>query len=153
MTAAVEARDLVFRVEGRNLVDDISFDVMQGERVAVVGPNGAGKTSLLRLLAADTAPSAGSVRLAGQSVAGRSTQHLALLRSYLGQHPREDIPFSARQVVAMGRYPHRGRSDNTPADDERAVDQAKNRSALLSHLAPRDLSAETLPPPKRAPFA
>ncbi len=49
-------------------VDDISFEVKQGEVVGFLGPNGAGKTSTLRILAGYLAPTSGSVRVGGRCV-------------------------------------------------------------------------------------
>src|SRR6187399_2058421 len=51
--------------DGRPLLDDVSFRVGDGARVALVGPNGAGKTTLLRIVAGDEAPHAGSVGRSG----------------------------------------------------------------------------------------
>ena len=45
------------------VLNDVSFEVGYGERIAITGPNGAGKTTLLKLLAGELAPIAGSVRL------------------------------------------------------------------------------------------
>jgi ATP-binding cassette, subfamily F, member 3 len=45
------------------LLEDVSFEVQHGERVALVGPNGAGKTTLLRLIEGRLRPLAGQVRL------------------------------------------------------------------------------------------
>jgi ATP-binding cassette subfamily F protein 3 len=45
------------------LLDDVSFEVQHGERVALVGPNGAGKTTLLRLIEGKLTPTSGRVRV------------------------------------------------------------------------------------------
>ena len=51
--------------DGRPLLDDITFRVGDGARVALVGPNGAGKTTLLRIVAGDEQPHSGSVGRSG----------------------------------------------------------------------------------------
>ncbi|WP_020578618.1 ABC-F family ATP-binding cassette domain-containing protein [Actinopolymorpha alba] len=51
--------------DGRVLLDDVSFRVGEGAKVALVGANGSGKTTLLRIVADDLAPHAGSVSRAG----------------------------------------------------------------------------------------
>lgn len=64
----LEARHLTRSVDGRRLVDDVSFRVDRGERFVVVGPSGAGKTSLLRLLNRLDEPDDGTVLLDGRDV-------------------------------------------------------------------------------------
>lgn len=49
-------------------VQDVSFNIPQGQIVALVGPNGAGKTTIMRMLAGYLAPSAGTVTIAGLDV-------------------------------------------------------------------------------------
>jgi ATPase subunit of ABC transporter with duplicated ATPase domains len=55
------ARDVTVEVGGRLTLEGASFDVRAGDKVALVGRNGAGKTSLLRVLAGEAQPKAGSV--------------------------------------------------------------------------------------------
>ncbi|SFC87153.1 ATPase components of ABC transporters with duplicated ATPase domains [Nocardioides terrae] len=47
--------------DGRVLLDDVSFRVGEGAKVALVGANGAGKTTLLRIVTGDLVPTAGAV--------------------------------------------------------------------------------------------
>ena len=78
--------DIVFRAEGLTkgfgggvLFQDLTFDVQQGERWAIIGPNGCGKTTLLKCLLGELEPDRGSVRL-GQGVKiGYFDQHLHVL--------------------------------------------------------------------------
>ncbi|MCC6471852.1 MAG: ABC transporter ATP-binding protein [Alphaproteobacteria bacterium] len=55
---------------------DVSLQINPGEILLVLGPNGAGKSTLLRTIAGFIAPSAGEIRLDGQSIAGRSPESL-----------------------------------------------------------------------------
>jgi ATPase subunit of ABC transporter with duplicated ATPase domains len=58
---ALEARDLSVEVAGRVVVEGLSIDLRDGDKVGVVGRNGAGKTSTLRVLAGEMPPASGSV--------------------------------------------------------------------------------------------
>ena len=51
--------------DGRVLLDDVSFRVGDGQKVALVGANGAGKTTLLRIVTGDLTPHAGAVTRSG----------------------------------------------------------------------------------------
>ena len=65
------------------ILHEISFAVAQGEAVAVVGASGSGKSTLLGLLAGLDLPTAGTVRLAGQELAGLDEDARAELRGRL----------------------------------------------------------------------
>lgn len=69
----LDARDLVFEIDGRRLLDGIDLEIARGDSVAFVGPNGAGKTLTLRMLHGLTQPTAGTVRWAAETdtVGGR----------------------------------------------------------------------------------
>ena len=77
--ALLEVRNLRKAFGGVVAVSDVSFDVAPGELVALIGPNGAGKTSCFNLINGQLAPDAGSIRLAGKSIAGMPAQRIAAL--------------------------------------------------------------------------
>ncbi|MDF2630052.1 MAG: export transporter ATP-binding protein [Symbiobacteriaceae bacterium] len=66
----IEARLLTKEYAGRRVVDSVSFAAQPGEILGLVGPNGAGKSTLLAMLAGVIRPTAGTVTVAGRSLAG-----------------------------------------------------------------------------------
>ena len=59
----VKARHVCFAYAGKPIVQDLSLNILRGDRIGLIGPNGAGKTTLLRLLLGELAPDSGTARL------------------------------------------------------------------------------------------
>lgn len=80
-------------------LEDVSFVVHEGERVAVVGPNGAGKSTLLRLIVGTIKPSSGQVIIYGHG----PDDHICI--AYVPQRNQIDwsFPATVEDVVMMGR--------------------------------------------------
>ena len=72
MTSVLSFRNVSFSYDNELVVNDVSFDIADGEVVCLLGPSGCGKTTSLRLAAGMEAPSAGEISLNGQIV---STPH------------------------------------------------------------------------------
>ena len=121
------------------LVTNVDLAVGAGELVAIVGPNGAGKSTLHRLATGELAPTSGVVELVGRSVGSIPANELALIRAAFSQPVPPDIPFLARSIVAMGRFPHRREPENTAEHDEHAIRDAMNRTGITD-LADREYS-------------
>jgi branched-chain amino acid transport system ATP-binding protein len=58
-------------------VNDVSFDVKDGELLGLIGPNGSGKTTMLNLISGAVRPSGGRIVLAGEDITGRSAHAIA----------------------------------------------------------------------------
>lgn len=89
---------------GRKVIlRDVSLSVQSGEYFGLVGPNGAGKTTLLRAILGTLKPQAGTVTT-------RSLEGRPLRFGYVPQRDSIDsvIPYTARDVVMMGRYRQMG---------------------------------------------
>ncbi|MDQ7081827.1 MAG: metal ABC transporter ATP-binding protein [Aquificota bacterium] len=63
----VEVRDLSFSYDGRTpVIENVTFQVEEGEFVGIIGPNGSGKTTLIKLILGLIKPEAGSVLVSGR---------------------------------------------------------------------------------------
>jgi ABC-type Mn2+/Zn2+ transport system ATPase subunit len=87
------------RYNGHFALDDVSFQLIAGEQVAVVGPNGAGKSTLFRVIAGVLPASGGQVTVYGSQPGG----HICI--AYVPQRSQVDwrFPVSVADVVMMGR--------------------------------------------------
>jgi iron complex transport system ATP-binding protein len=103
--ALLTANGLSVRLAGRTVLQDVSLSLTAGHLVALVGPNGAGKTTLLRALAGLIA-SDGAIEIDGQRLASLPLRERAKRFGYLPQGHVVHWPLPARDIVALGRYPH-----------------------------------------------
>lgn len=74
----IAARGLGIRLDGREILTDVDFEIRPGEIVTVVGPNGSGKSTLLKALIGAVKPSAGRVERAEGLRLGYVPQKLAI---------------------------------------------------------------------------
>jgi branched-chain amino acid transport system ATP-binding protein len=73
----LRVQDLTKRFGGLVAVNDVSFDVEEGEILSVIGPNGAGKSTLFKLIASFLQPTAGRVLFNGEQISGRKPHAVA----------------------------------------------------------------------------
>ncbi len=87
------------RYDGHTALEDVTFHLHAGERVAVVGPNGAGKSTLFKIVAGVLRPTEGEVTVYGSGPGG----HVCI--GYVPQRSQVDwrFPVSVADVVMMGR--------------------------------------------------
>jgi branched-chain amino acid transport system ATP-binding protein len=69
-TPLLQVNGVTVRFGGLTAVDDVSFDVHQGDLLGLIGPNGAGKTTMMRAIIGVVQPTVGSVFLGGESLNG-----------------------------------------------------------------------------------
>jgi iron complex transport system ATP-binding protein len=124
----LSAANLEVRYQARTAVHATSVALPPGELVALVGPNGAGKSSLLKALAGLT-PHTGIVTWQGSTLAALGMRARARAVAYLPQDPPVHWPLAARDLVALGRLPHRGYG---------APPSAADRAAELSAMQATD---------------
>ena len=83
-------------VDGRVVLEDLSFSIERGERVVLLGVNGCGKTTLLKLLDGLVFPTRGTVRYGGQQLDARALDDAAFRRRF-----RSEVALLFQNVDAM----------------------------------------------------
>lgn len=124
------ARQLCVAVGRRQVLDRVNVRLAPGELVGLVGPNGAGKSTLMKALAG-LLPCAG-IHLGGQALDRLKPAERARRIAYLPQGAEAHWPVSCRDVVALGRMPHR----TSPRYDHAVIGRVLAEVDAL-HLAER----------------
>ena len=105
----LEVTNLFCSLNGKRILHDINFALSAGDFLGVVGPNGAGKTTLLRVISGIIAPDAGNVLIEGKDVQSLDRRSISHNVAMVPQNTYVSFPFTAFEVVLMGRHPYLGR--------------------------------------------
>lgn len=101
MTLVVE--HLTKRFGGLVAVNDVSFDLRQGEILGLIGPNGSGKTTVFNLISGVFPPDSGRIRLQDREITAKppyDIAHAGIARTHQIVQPLSDL--SVRDNVAVG---------------------------------------------------
>lgn len=133
----IALRDVVARYPRtrRAAVDGISLTATAGAITAVVGPNGSGKSTLVRAILGRL-DFAGEIEIGGTNVRDLAQRELARRVAAVPQRETPAFPMPVRELVTLGRYPHRRGIASWNADDRRAVAHAL-QAAGIADLADR----------------
>ncbi|HEY6175440.1 MAG TPA: ABC transporter ATP-binding protein [Kofleriaceae bacterium] len=134
--AYLRLHDVAVALGGRDVVREVTAEVVAGELIVVVGPNGAGKTTLLRAIAGLIAPRTGTIRVLGHDPLRAPRRVIAHELAYLPQQYELAFPFAVEEVVLLGRYAHQ-HGFGLASDDDLAAAAAAMAACDVAHLATR----------------
>jgi branched-chain amino acid transport system ATP-binding protein len=129
---------LTKRFGGFTALDDVSFEVHEGEILGLIGPNGSGKTTAFNCISGALAPTAGTITFKGQSVAGLTPDaicHRGLARTF--QIPRPFRKLTILENVAVAA--HYGATERL---NER---EARRRASQILDMVGLPTDADAMP--------
>ncbi len=127
-------------IAGRRIVTGIDLAVGDQEFAGLVGPNGSGKSTILKAIYRVHRPSAGRVLLDGSDLLSLRPKDAARRIAVVAQESTSEFDFTVREMVMIGRTPHKRSFDRDTAADRDIVDGAIERVGCGS-LAQRRFNA------------
>jgi len=112
------------------VLQDIEFQIKEGETFGIIGPNGSGKSTLIRTMSGLLKPSRGKILLNGKSISSYRKRELAKIIAVLEQEGIPPLSFTVEEVVAMGRYPWLKPLSDLSLEDEQIVQTVLEKLGL-----------------------
>lgn len=136
----LKIENLGLSLGNQRALDGVSAEFPSGALSVVVGPNGAGKSSLLKILAGLISAHEGHASIDGGDLASLDRKTRARRIAYLPQEPVVHWDIAVRDLVMLGRHPHRD-SLSAPANaDQQAVERALDMTDASQFAARKIMS-------------
>jgi iron complex transport system ATP-binding protein len=138
LNSAIDIKNLSHSYDSLVVLNNLSFSIQKGDFFIIIGPNGSGKTTLLKIISGLVKLQQGDLKILDQSLQSYTRKALAKNIAYVPQMVSMDFPFSAMDLVLMGRSPHLG---PLGLGQEKDVEIAKKAMAFtgVEHLGSRKL--------------
>lgn len=120
----LEIKGISVKIEGRKIIDDVSFEVGEHDIFMVMGPNGAGKTTLFKAIMG-ILPHRGKVLLDGIDIETFKAKELAKKIGVLSQKHQPQFAHTVYDVVSLGRYSYQsGLFSRLTGEDKEKIEEA-----------------------------
>lgn len=126
-----DVKDLNFIVRGQIILSNVSFEIFEGEYIAIIGPNGGGKTTLIRMLLGLEKPTSGEIKIFGKKLSEFKEWYKI---GYVPQRATlvdENFPATVEDIVKMGRIARRGIFAWMSVEDKEMVKDAMVKMDIL----------------------
>jgi len=125
-----DIQGLCFGYKDRPVIRDVGLHLGAGRFYGLIGPNGCGKSTMIDLLVRHLRPQSGTIRFAGRDLAAYSRRAMARQVALVPQNFYINFPFTVKEVVMMGRYPHMARFSRPSALDEQRVEAVMAQTGI-----------------------
>lgn len=129
----LDARHVGVSLSGTDIVKDISVYVKDKQFVGIIGPNGCGKSTFLKSVYKVIRPKEGTVFLGGKDVIKASVRSISKSLGVVGQFNDLGFDFTVKEMVMLGRTPHKRLMEADHARDYKIVEDALARVDLTKY--------------------
>ena len=140
--AILAVNDVDIAINKKTIVHDMTLKIPEGKITAIIGPNGCGKSTTLKAIARILPCAKGNITFKGQDIHGLSHREFAKCLAILTQSPVAPTDLTVRDLVEMGRFPHRSFLGRGGKDDVQHVEWALAQTNMteMSHRLLHTLS-------------
>lgn len=130
---SMKANEISASISGKTIIEHISLQVEKGQFVGVIGPNGSGKSTLLKSMYRLNKPDCGLITLDDENIYALSAKQTAKKLAVVSQETAHTFEFSVKEIVAMGRAPHKKMMELHSRQDEAIVHEALEKVGLAGY--------------------
>lgn len=134
-----EAEHIEISYGAKKILKEVSIEAGNQEFVGIIGPNGSGKSTLLKCIYRVLNPEKGCVYLDGARMQDMRVRESARKMAVVSQHNYYNFEFSVKEVVLMGRAPHKKTLERDNAEDYEIVEKAL-QTVGMSQFSQRSFS-------------
>ncbi len=120
----IKSENINVTLEKNNILKGINIEVDNKEVVGIIGPNGSGKSTLLKCIYRVLKPNDGSILLDNIDIKEMSVKESSKRLAVLSQHNNYNFDFTVKDIVLMGRSPHKKFMERDNKEDYDIVNEA-----------------------------
>ena len=132
--------NIYWKVNKKVVVDGINLHVSSGKFIGLLGANGSGKSSLLKTIYKVNQPQRGKITFGTFDLLSLSIKETAKIVAVVGQEMPSEFSFTVKDIVEMGRNPHKKMFENFNQKDKNIVKTALSQVGV-AHLANRSFQS------------
>lgn len=122
------------KISNTDILKGIDIDVDNKEFVGIIGPNGSGKSTLLKCIYRTLNPSSGIIKLDDINLSKLSIKETSKKLAVLSQHNNYNFDFSVKDILLMGRSPHKKFLDRDTKEDYDIIYDSLNKVGMLDFI-------------------
>jgi len=131
VTMAFELDGITFYYANKKVIDNFSINLAPAKFYGIIGPNGSGKSTVVDLLVNHRQPTAGTINFRGKRLSSYSKSELSREIALVPQNFYINFPFTVKEIVMMGRYPHIPRFAAPAVDDWQIVNAVMEKCRIV----------------------
>jgi len=130
----ISTEDMRVKIGDTDILNGINIDVDNKEFIGVIGPNGSGKSTLLKCIYRTLKPSSGMIKLDDINLSKLSIKETSKKLAVLSQHNNYNFDFSVKDILLMGRSPHKKFLDRDTKEDYDIIYDSLNKVGMLDFI-------------------
>ena len=126
----ITAENIKMKIGDNEILKGVSIDSKNREFVGIIGPNGSGKSTLLKSIYRILKPNDGCIKLGDMDISKMSIKESAKKMAVVSQHNYYNFDFTVKEVVSMGRSPHKKTLERDNIEDFEIVKESLQKVGM-----------------------